>query len=190
MAAMDSSMVEEASSVGEDYLLLDTPMSEETKPFEPTLVDMDVNATKEDLDAQLTELRGIMSRMGLDSKSVDPEGAGQSGPPHEFVQTSQPHHQDNVKTLENELLNLALDKASGTCLIEGWETLLPPLPDSVARFARVVSRPRGTQSSPFGVPHFFMVGSFGGTDPGGLCHRKAFGCPQLIHADAEGKTRR
>ena len=140
MAAMDmdSSMVEEASSVGEDYLLLDTPMSEETKPFEPTLVDMDVNVTKEDLDAQLTELRGIMSRMGLDSKSVDPEGAGQSGPPRGFVHASQPHHQDNVKTLKNELLNLALDKASGTCLIEGWETLLPPLPDSVARFARVV----------------------------------------------------
>ena len=40
-----------------------------------------------------------------------------------------------LKTLENELHNLW-----ETFLIEGWETLLPPLPESVARVARAVTR--------------------------------------------------
>ena len=49
------------------------------------------------------------------------EGAGQFAPPKGLAQASQP------------------DKTLGAFLTEGRETLLPPLPDSVARFARVVT---------------------------------------------------
>ena len=106
---------------------------------------------EEDLEAQLNELQDTVSRLGLDRSTSGPalgaqtvpvlpvaagtEGAGQPAPPKGFVQASQLAPQDTLKTLENELHNLR-----ETFLIEGWETLLPPLPESVARVARAVTR--------------------------------------------------
>ena len=63
------SVLEEASSVGDDYLLLDTPASlsarpvdqEETQPFAPSLVGPDVNMTREDIEAQLNEFQDCVS---------------------------------------------------------------------------------------------------------------------------------
>ena len=72
---------------------------------EPVLGETDMNVTQEDLDAQLAELHGIMSRMGLGNKAPDSAEAGRSAPPRGFVQS--------------------------TFMIEGWEPLLPPLPDTV-----------------------------------------------------------
>ena len=50
---------------------------------EPVLGETDMNVTKEDLDAQLAELQGIMSRMGLGDKAPDSAEAGRSAPPPE-----------------------------------------------------------------------------------------------------------
>ena len=45
--------------------MLDTPRSDEAQlAEEPVLGEIDMNVTKEDLDVQLAELQGIMSRMG------------------------------------------------------------------------------------------------------------------------------
>lgn len=93
------SVLEEASSVGDDYLLLDTPASlsahpvdqEETQPFAPSLVGPDVNMTREDIEAQLNEFQDTVSRLGLGRSTRDPrrrtdrvaagtEGAGQPAP--------------------------------------------------------------------------------------------------------------
>ena len=70
------SVLEEASSVGDDYLLLDTPTSlsarpvgqEEAQPFAPSLVDPDVIMTKENFEAQLNELQDSVSRLGLTAR--------------------------------------------------------------------------------------------------------------------------
>ena len=93
------SVLEEAFSVGDDYLLLDTPASlsahpvdqEETQPFAPSLVGPDVNMTREDIEAQLNEFQDTVSRLGLGRSTRDPrrrtdrvaagtEGAGQPAP--------------------------------------------------------------------------------------------------------------
>ena len=76
------SVLEGAFSVGDDYLLVHKSFSgrtidqEETQPFAPSLVDPDVNVTKEDLDAQVNELQGIVSRKGIGSSSVGPQSPG------------------------------------------------------------------------------------------------------------------
>jgi hypothetical protein len=50
---------------GGRLLMLDTPRSDEAQlAEEPVLGEIDMNVTKEDLDVQLAELQGIMSRMG------------------------------------------------------------------------------------------------------------------------------
>ena len=53
-ATLDSiSLVDAASSTGEDFLMLDTPRSDEAQPAEePVLGEIDMNVTKEDLDAR------------------------------------------------------------------------------------------------------------------------------------------
>ena len=72
------SVLEEASSVGDGYLLVDAPKSfsgrtAKAKPFSPSLVDPDVNVIQEDLDAQLNELQSIVSRMGIGSSTAGPQ---------------------------------------------------------------------------------------------------------------------
>jgi hypothetical protein len=53
---------------------------EETQPFSPSLVNPDVNMTKEDLDAQLNELQSIVSRMGIGSSTAGPQPGARATP--------------------------------------------------------------------------------------------------------------
>jgi hypothetical protein len=46
---------------------------------------------------------------------------------------------ETLKTLEKETLTLLVDKNDSTYEIEDWESLLPSLPESLARFARSIT---------------------------------------------------
>jgi len=129
-ATLDSiSLVDAASSTGEDFLMLDTPRLDDAQPAEePALGEIDLD-TKEDLEAQLPELQNIMAKMGLENKPAPPAEAKGSEPLAGFVPATQPQ---SAGTAQSELLNLRMDKTAGTFEIEGWETVIPPLPEIVA----------------------------------------------------------
>ena len=69
------SLVDAASSTGDDLWVLDTPKSNSAQPadpadslpMDPMLGETDVNMTKEDLHAQLQELQNTVSRLGLNT---------------------------------------------------------------------------------------------------------------------------
>lgn len=47
---------------------------------------------------------------------------------------------DSLQTLEKELVKSQLDKALGIFTVEGWESVIPALPESCLRCARSLSR--------------------------------------------------
>lgn len=134
-ATLDSiSLVDMASSIGEDYLLIDLPSeADAVQADEPTLDDVDVNVTKADLDAELMEPQRVMQNMGLEKKPASVAEAKGSEPLAGFVSASKPEPEDTIKSLDIELFNLNMDKETG------WETVITPLPEQAARFARVLT---------------------------------------------------
>ena len=46
---------------------------------------------------------------------------------------------DTMQTLEKETVTILVDKRTGTFTIEGWESLLPALPEISAKFARAIT---------------------------------------------------
>lgn len=53
---------------------------------------------------------------------------------------SAPTAAETLKQLETETLTLLVEQNEGTYKIEGWESLLPALPQSTARFARSITQ--------------------------------------------------
>jgi len=98
-----------------------------------------MNVTKADLDAQLMELQKVMENMGLEKKPASGAEAKGSEPLAGFVSASKPEPEDTIKSVESELLDLNMNKETGTFTIEGCEAVITPLPEQAARFARVLT---------------------------------------------------
>ena len=114
---------------GKIFSCLDTPRLDDAQPAEePALGEIYLD-TEEDLEAQLPELQNIMAKMGLENKPAPPAEAKGSEPLAGFVPATQPQ---SAGTAQSELLNLRMDKTAGTFEIEGWKTVIPPLPEIVA----------------------------------------------------------
>eukprot|EP00435_Cladocopium_sp_Y103_P022632 s5508_g5.t1 len=138
---------------GEDYMMLETPKSSagisalgETpaalegslhdhflsgEALMATIPDELKNKTRDDLGTQLAELELCAS---LDSPFYHCAGPGERG----FVRASTPPS-TTVQALEKEVISIQMDKAAGTFLLEGWENVIPALPEKGLRFVRGLS---------------------------------------------------
>ena len=143
----------------EDFLLLDTPgtgtagdrdEAEHKEQITNLLLASaysevpDELCTQAALDRQLESLTTTISTLGLDKQAVPHSsvthgnvGVGKPASPAGFVPASVPPSDATVKTLEKETLNLVLKDQVFT--IEGWETVLPPLPESHLKYARTLT---------------------------------------------------
>ena len=133
------SVIDMEANDGEDYLLIDMPEAEAAPAEASPGIEIDPTITKETLDAQLAEMEKIMASLVLGVKQVSGTEAQGSDPPAGFVTSSGKATNETLKILEKETVTLLFNKGDGTFMIEGWESLSPPLPESSARFARSVT---------------------------------------------------
>ena len=121
---------------GEDYMLLDLPTTEAVPAEVEMEFESDPAITKETLANQLKEMEKVMSELGLEPKpDVGVAASGAKAPPG-FVQPAGQASMATMRTLEKETLTTQVDQSTHTFTIEGWESLLPALPESAAKFAR------------------------------------------------------
>ena len=143
----------------DDFLLLDTPgtsiagdrdEAESKEQLTNLLLASDYSevpdelCTKAFLDSQLESLTATISNLGLGKKAAPDSsvahgnaGVRKPAPPAGFVPASAPPPDVTMKTLEQETLNLFIKNHVFT--IEGWETVIPPLPESHVKYARTLT---------------------------------------------------
>ena len=114
------SLVDAASSTGDDFLMLDTLRSNSAQPTGP--VDSLL------MDPMLQDFQNTVSRLGPNQPTqeatpgaqtspsstvaIGTDGGGSSALPRGFVKATQPGSQDTLTTLEKELFGLVPDKAA------------------------------------------------------------------------------
>eukprot|EP00435_Cladocopium_sp_Y103_P015263 s784_g3.t1 len=155
----------EEDEPGADFLMLEVPKSD-VGSEEPVMVPADdleekINhqflsgealmdtipdsvkpKTRADLGDQTEELEITIQRLGLGAgeapvPSVAPGTEGESAAPvlTGFVRAAD-SSPTTMQNLEKETLTLKLDKEQGVFSLEGWENVLPLLPEKSMRFAR------------------------------------------------------
>ena len=124
---------------GSDYMLLsNTETGTEPAEVAPEF-ECDPDRTKETLAEQLQEMEKVMATLGLEPKPEEGVAASGAKPPSGFVQAADPVTSTTSQNLEKVTLALHMDKNTDTFSIEGWESLVPALPSSTAKFFRDIT---------------------------------------------------
>jgi hypothetical protein len=124
---------------GDDYMLLSTKETEAAPAEVATEFECDPAITKETLAAQLQEMEKVMADLGLEPKQETGVAASGAKPPPGFIQSADPAPMTTQRTLEKETLTIHLDQSTNTFTIEGWESLVPALPESAAKYVRDIT---------------------------------------------------
>ena len=133
------SLVGTEMDAGDDYMLLTTQVTEAAPAEVTTEFEYDPAITKETLAAQLQEMEKVMENLGLEPKQETGVAASGAKPPSGFVQAEAPATTPTLQTLEKETLTLHMDPNTETFTIEGWESLVPTLPSSAAKYLRDIT---------------------------------------------------
>ena len=133
------SLVGTEMDAGDDYMLLSTQETEAAPAEVATEFECDPAITKETLAAQLQEMEKVMANLGLEPKQETGVAASGAKPPHGFIQSAEPAPMTTQRTLEKETLTIHLDQSTNTFTIEGWESLIPALPESAAKYVRDIT---------------------------------------------------
>ena len=133
------SLVGTEMDAGDDYMLLTTQETEAAPAEVTTEFEYDPAITKETLAAQLQEMEKVMENLGLEPKQETGVAASGAKPPSGFVQAEAPATTPTLQILEKETLTLRMDQNTETFTIEGWESLVPALPSSAAKYLRDIT---------------------------------------------------
>ena len=133
------SLIGTEMDTGADYMLLSTTETEAAPAEVVTDFECDPNLTKETLAAQLQEMEKVMAHLGLDPTQETGVAASGAKPPSGFVQSAAPATMPTLQTLEKETLTIHMDQNTDTFTIEGWESLVPALPSSAAKYLRDIT---------------------------------------------------
>ena len=124
---------------GEDYMVLDLPTTEAAPAEVEMEPESDPNITKETLAHQLKEMEKVMSELGLEPKPDVGVAASGAKAPSGFVRATGQDSTETLRTLEKETVTIKVDHSTSTFSIEGWESLLPALPESAVKLARNIT---------------------------------------------------
>ena len=127
---------------GNDYMLLEG--TDQAMDHEDTTqkMELDPGRNKETLAEQLNEMEKVMASLGLEHKPEEGMAAScakpESGPvPTGFVVAAAPAQE--MKQQAPSELTVTLVYKDETFTLEGWETLIPPMPITAAKFFRGIT---------------------------------------------------
>ena len=141
---------------GNDYMVLEDTETGTVPADSAQDMVLDPACTKETLAEQLQEMEKVMATLGLEQKPEEGVAASGAKPPSGFVQATDPALTKSPQNLETVKLALRLDKNTDTFSIEGWESLVPAMPSSTAKFFRDLTH--GELRSAGRIPELYLDG--------------------------------
>ena len=126
---------------GNDYMVLEGTETATEHADAAQDMELDPACTKETLEVQLKEMEKVMAALGLEHKPDEGMAASCAKPPSSSVPPGFVPAADPASSLEQQdpsgvLVALTFDKKDDTFTLEGWESLIPPMPSTASKFFR------------------------------------------------------